>query len=451
MLKISPIASGVVVCCPDQAQGLLVLGRGAVLEPEQVVGFQRLAQLRGLDRGHPVVPVVQQRDFRAELVPHRLEHGGQVAQVGPGVPVLLLRERAAPGRLVVVPLPGGLGLGRDAVDGLDAGDRGLDPDRLVAEFQVLADRVEERGQVRAGGVPVGAQPVPGRPAEELVDRHPGQLALDVPQRHVHRGDRGHRDRAAAPVRGPVQELPGVLDPVRVLADQQLRDVLLQIRGHRELPPVQRRVADPRHTILRGDPQGHEVPRRAGHKDFSSNDFHGLDGSFSRSWWASVGGGTSAVCPGPSKSWIRSRTKRIRQCRESPNMVRQSNRSLAFFKTGRHCRQKNPATTGSGCCGGGQSSWRSDLVIKLDALLFAMTPTRSTNVRRQSSWFQLKPRLQHGADREVFFDMYVVARERADFCRDRLANVDVWVRGERHAQGRRAVLCRLAQARSAPGV
>ena len=273
---------------PDQAQRLLVFGRGAVLEPEQVVGFQRLAQLRGLDRGHPVVPVVQQREFRAELVPHRLEHGGQVAEVGAGVPVLLLRERAAPGRFVVVALPGGLGLGRDAVDGLDPGDRGLDPDRLVAQLQVLTDRVEERGQVRAGGVPVGAQPVPGRPAQELVDRHPGELALDVPQRHVHGGDRGHRDRAAAPVRGPVQELPGVLDPVRVLADQQLRDVLLQIRGHGELAPVQGRVADPGHAVLGGDPQGHEVPGGAGDEHFSGNDFHNR--SFS---------GLSGVsCPAP---------------------------------------------------------------------------------------------------------------------------------------------------------
>ena len=216
---------------------------------------------------------MQQRQFRAELVPDRLEHGGQVAQVGPGVPVLLHRERAAAGGLVVVALPRRLGLRGHPVHGLDPGHRGLDPDRLVAELQVLADRIKQRRDVRTGRVPVGAQPVPGRPAEQLVDRHPGQLALDVPQRHVHRGDRGHRHRAAAPVRGPVQELPGVLDPVRVLADQQLRDVLLQVRRHREFAPVQGGVTDAGHAVLGGDPQRHEVTGRACHEDFRGNDFH----------------------------------------------------------------------------------------------------------------------------------------------------------------------------------
>ena len=86
---------------------------------------------------------------------------------------------------------------------------------------------------------------------------------------------------AAIVTGPrrqyedaVQELPGVLDPVRVLADQQLRDVLLQVRGDGQLAAVQGGVTDAGHAVLRGDPQGHEVPGGAGHEDFSGNDFHG---------------------------------------------------------------------------------------------------------------------------------------------------------------------------------
>src|SRR5204863_8944442 len=46
------------------------------------------------------------------------------------------------------------------------------------------------------------------PAEQLVEREPGRLRLDVPERDVDAGDRGHQLRLAAraevrlPVRGP---------------------------------------------------------------------------------------------------------------------------------------------------------------------------------------------------------------------------------------------------------
>ena len=37
-------------------------------------------------------------------------------------------------------------------------------------------------------------PFAARSAQQLIDRQPRQLPLDVPQRHVDRGDRGHRAR-----------------------------------------------------------------------------------------------------------------------------------------------------------------------------------------------------------------------------------------------------------------
>lgn len=95
----------------DQAQRFLVLGRGAVLEPEQVVRLQVLSQSGGLDRRHPVVSVVQERDVGTELVAHRLEHTGQMVQVGARVPVLLDRLRAASGRFMVVPGLAAAGVG----------------------------------------------------------------------------------------------------------------------------------------------------------------------------------------------------------------------------------------------------------------------------------------------------------------------------------------------------
>src|SRR3546814_14251139 len=57
------------------------------------------------------------------------------------------------------------------------------------------------------------------PAEQLIERHPRRLGLDVPQRGIDRGDRGHRHRPAPPIGPAIEELPHILDPVRVAADQ----------------------------------------------------------------------------------------------------------------------------------------------------------------------------------------------------------------------------------------
>ena len=233
------MASGVVVCCRTSRRRVLVLGRGAVLQPEQVVRLQRLAEPRGLDGRQPVVRVVQQRELRAELAAHRLEHGGDVPQVGAAVPVLLRGQRRALRRLVVVALALGARLGGDAVHGVDARHRGLHPDRAEPQLQVLADRVEQLLGVAARGVPVGHDAGPGGPAEELVERQARDLGLDVPQGHVHGRDRRHGDRPAPPVRRAVEELPGVLDGS---AGPGRRAAAPRARSGRSRPPARGRSA-----------------------------------------------------------------------------------------------------------------------------------------------------------------------------------------------------------------
>ncbi len=80
-------------------------------------------------------------------------------------------------------------------------------------------------------VAVGA--VPDLAAEELIERHPGALALDVPERDVHAAHRVEEHRPVAPVRAHVARLPDVLDLVDVAADEERLEVLVDRRLHDE--------------------------------------------------------------------------------------------------------------------------------------------------------------------------------------------------------------------------
>ena len=133
------------------------------------------------------------------------------------------------------------------------------PHTLESALERAARRVLDLGEVAAARVGVsksaGARPA----AQQLVDGHPGALPFDVPQRQVHARERRHLHRAAAPVRASIQILPGVFDLLGVAADQQGRNVLLQIGGHRKLATVERRVTHPVEAGLAGQPHGMRGP------------------------------------------------------------------------------------------------------------------------------------------------------------------------------------------------
>lgn len=118
---------------------------------------------------------------------------------------------------------------------------------------------------------VGEEPVSYLASEQLIDRLVERLAFDVPQGEVHRADGSHRDRPPAPVDATVEVLPGVLDPVRVQADQQRRDVISQIRRHRQFASVDRSIAPPDDPIIGGDLEGHVVAARAGKQNLGASD------------------------------------------------------------------------------------------------------------------------------------------------------------------------------------
>ena len=210
----------------DQPERVLVLGRRRILEPEQPVGLDRLAEARRLDRRQAVVDVVQQVEVEAELRAHGLEELRREVEVLLGRPRLLLRPVL--GRRLVR----GVALG-DAVDRLQSRHAALRADRLVAQRAVALDRVERLGDVaaRSRGRRPARRRATRRPAAGRA-ACPASLALDVPQRHVDRGDRRHRHRAAPPVRALVEVLPDVLDALRVAADQQRAEVVGEVARRR---------------------------------------------------------------------------------------------------------------------------------------------------------------------------------------------------------------------------
>ena len=90
--------------------------------------------------------------------------------------------------------------------------------RLVALVEVL--------HLAAAEVAVESDVVANGPAPQLVAGHAVHLAEDVPQRDVDPADRRAADDAVAvPEVLAVHHLPQVLDPRRVLADDQLGEVL----------------------------------------------------------------------------------------------------------------------------------------------------------------------------------------------------------------------------------
>jgi hypothetical protein len=85
------------------------------------------------------------------------------------------------------------------------------------------------GEARAAGVVVAVRSVTHLAAEQLIERHPGTLALDIPERDVDPAHGVEQHRTVAPVRAHVGRLPDVLDLVDVAPDQERLQVLVERR------------------------------------------------------------------------------------------------------------------------------------------------------------------------------------------------------------------------------
>jgi hypothetical protein len=165
--------------------------------------------------------------------------------------------------------------GRDASAGgvLDAWHAGLRADGLVAHVDVLAHGSHGLGDVLAVGVAVDHDAVATATAEQLVEWHAGHLGLDVPQRHVDRGNRTHGHRAAPPVGAAIEVLPDILDATRIHANEAGGHVFLEIGHDGLLASVQGGIPDAVDTLVSHYLKSNEIAPWAGGNDAGGGDLH----------------------------------------------------------------------------------------------------------------------------------------------------------------------------------
>ena len=216
VLNSSPIAMRNAGLLPQQAEVIVLLRRERILEEEQPVRLERLAQVDALIERDALVHVVQQLDFVTELGAEVLEELRQHPAVRRRLP-----DRARVGRSDRFAGRSGGVAGRAAcaVTGIARG-ADLDPDVAEAALHRRAGVLLDFLEAGAAGVEVTVGAVAHLAAEQLVERQAGALTLDVPQRDVDAAHRIEQDRAVAPVRAHVARLPDVLDLVDVAADQE---------------------------------------------------------------------------------------------------------------------------------------------------------------------------------------------------------------------------------------
>ena len=214
-----------------------------------------------------MVDIVQQVRRFAHRIAHGGEQPGRVAHVDARVPQLFLRH-AGPGGVV------GVTLVARAVDVAKAGKAALHADGPIPLVQLALHGLDGLVDLVAGGVGVAQHALAARPAQELVERHPGRLGLDVPQRGVDTRDGGHRHRPAPPVGAAVEVLPDVLRAHRIATDQTGLEMLVDIGRDGQFAAVEGGVADAGEPLVGLDLHRDEVAPRRAHDDADGGDLHG---------------------------------------------------------------------------------------------------------------------------------------------------------------------------------
>src|SRR6266850_8530676 len=180
--------------------------------------FEALPQARCFDGCEPVMRVMQQVNFRSELLAKPFEQERREVQVQLGAPYILRRSIFF--RRFVIHFAAA-----HSVCAFQPGNATLRANRFVSKFEVVGDRLNGLLEVPTAGMSVNENAAAGSASQQLIDGHVQSLALDVPERGVDGGNRTHGDRAAAPIRALIKVLPQILNPPCIAPDQEWNDVV----------------------------------------------------------------------------------------------------------------------------------------------------------------------------------------------------------------------------------
>ena len=149
----------------------------------------------------------------------------------------------------------------------------VEADELPAGFDALCRLLGHPVELAIGHMRVADDFVADQAAQQFVAGHAEGFAFDVPQGDVDRTDRGGSDAAAREEAATQHDLPQVLGPHRVFANQRRRERVDEA-GHRVLPPGDATFADPSDAFVSLDGHEEEVANFADNVSFYRCDFHG---------------------------------------------------------------------------------------------------------------------------------------------------------------------------------
>ena len=215
---------------PDLPEVGEVFGRKRIFEKEHAERLGRLAELHGQVGGEALVHVVEQFHFLAQFAAAHFEQLECAPELRGGIEE----------RLVVQGLGAAVFLVLRAIAG-HTRQADLHADMTPALRHVFLRVVDDFFELGAAGVGVGVGGFPAFSSGELIDRHAGLAALDVPERLVDAADGVVENGAVFPVRAVVAGLPDVFDAVGGFPQQKGLEVFLD-RGLDQVGALRERGA-----------------------------------------------------------------------------------------------------------------------------------------------------------------------------------------------------------------